>query len=84
MRVRAKITSKGQVTIPQEVRRRLGLRKGDRIEFVVEDGVTILRPARDGENPFEAYAGALGAFETREEVDAWLRELRDDEPEGSE
>lgn len=83
MRVRATITSKGQVTIPQEVRRRLGLRKGDRIEFVVEDGVTILRPARHGENPFESYAGSLGAFETKDEVNAWLRELREDEPEGS-
>jgi AbrB family looped-hinge helix DNA binding protein len=84
MRVRATITSKGQVTIPQEVRRRLGLRKGDRIEFVVEDGVTILRPARDGENPFEAYAGSLDGFETKDEVNTWLRELREDESEDSE
>ena len=83
MRVRATITGKGRVTIPWEVRRRLGLRKGDRIEFVVEDGVTILRPARDGENPFEAYSGSLGSFETTDEVDAWLRELRDDESEGA-
>lgn len=45
--------------------------------------MTILRPARDGKNPFEAYAGSLGAFETKGEVNAWSRELRDDEPEGS-
>ena len=81
MRVRATITSKGQVTIPKDVRQRLGLRKGDQIEFVVEDGVTFVRRARDEENPFEAYAGALGAFETKEEVHAWLRTLRDDDPE---
>lgn len=30
----AVITSKGQVTIPKEVRDALGLEKGDRIEFV--------------------------------------------------
>jgi len=47
MGARATSTSKGQVAVPQEVLRRLGLRKGDRIEFVLEDSVTILRAARD-------------------------------------
>lgn len=31
----AALTSKGQVTIPKDVRDRLGLRKGDRVEFTV-------------------------------------------------
>ena len=30
------LTSKGQVTIPVEVRRRLGLRPGDHVGFVLE------------------------------------------------
>jgi AbrB family looped-hinge helix DNA binding protein len=29
------ISSKGQITVPQEIRRRLGLETGDRVEFVV-------------------------------------------------
>ncbi|MBI5910711.1 MAG: AbrB/MazE/SpoVT family DNA-binding domain-containing protein [Betaproteobacteria bacterium] len=29
------VTSKGQVTIPKEVRQRLGIRQGSRIEFVL-------------------------------------------------
>jgi AbrB family looped-hinge helix DNA binding protein len=42
----AKITSQGQVTIPVEVRRHLGLEKGKRVSFVIaEDGVR-LEPAR--------------------------------------
>ena len=36
----ATITSKGQVTIPKDVRRRLGIGTGDRVEFVeIQDGV---------------------------------------------
>jgi AbrB family looped-hinge helix DNA binding protein len=30
----AKVTSKGQITIPQEVRNEMGVSEGDRIEFV--------------------------------------------------
>ena len=36
----ATITSKGQVTIPKDVRIRLGIDTGDRVEFVeIQDGV---------------------------------------------
>ena len=40
------ITSKGQTTIPSEIRRHLKLKAGDRIEFIVEaDGKVVLMPA---------------------------------------
>jgi antitoxin PrlF len=39
------LSSKGQVTIPKEVREALGLSVGDRVLFVVrDDGVVELRP----------------------------------------
>lgn len=79
MRVEVTVSSKGQVTIPQEVRQRLGLQQGDKVEFVIENGVTILRPARSSENPFVAYAGALGSFNGVEAVNAWVRDARDDD-----
>ncbi len=31
------ITSKGQVTIPAEVRKHLGLKQGDKVSFVLDD-----------------------------------------------
>ena len=74
------ISSKGQVTVPIEVRHRLGLRQGDRVEFVFEDGRTVLRPARTEKNPFTAYFGALPAFSSLEEINAWVSEMRDDDP----
>ena len=72
------ISSKGQVTVPIEVRHRLGLKEGDRVEFVFEDGRTVLRPARQNANPFDAYLGALPAFRSRKEINAWIRDLRDE------
>ena len=38
------VTSKGQTTIPKEVREQLGLHTGTRIEWVVEDGKATVRP----------------------------------------
>jgi AbrB family looped-hinge helix DNA binding protein len=41
------ITSKGQVTIPAEVRQSLGLKKGDKIAFVIDEGGDVhLKPPR--------------------------------------
>ncbi len=38
----AKVTSKGQITIPADIRRRLRLKPGDKVLFLEDDGrVTI-------------------------------------------
>ena len=79
MSTRATVTSKGQITIPQEVRHRLGLKQGDQVVFVTENGATVMKPVRGEENPFEQYAGVLGSFGTKDEVNTWLVALRDDE-----
>ena len=48
------LTSKGQVTIPADVRKRLGLHPGDRVAFLVEgDEVRLVRK----ENRVEAAFG---------------------------
>ena len=74
------VSAKGRITIPKEIRIRLGLKKGDRVEFVTESETTIIRPARHSENPFRAYAGILGTFRGGEkEINASVSELRDEE-----
>ncbi len=40
----AKLTSKGQITIPVQVRKKLGIDTGDRVEFVEEGGRIIMTP----------------------------------------
>lgn len=79
----SRISSKGQITVPLDVRKRLGLREGDRVEFVTEGTITILRPARGAPNPFQEYAGALQIFPGgRDEINAWVKDLRDPEQAG--
>ena len=75
------ISSKGQITVPLEIRNRLGLKKGDRVEFVVDNDRTTIRPARAPENPLVKYVGALPAFSNVHEANAWVRTLRDEEAE---
>ena len=45
----ATVTSKGQITIPREVREALGIEAGDRVEFVAQEkGVyTVVAATRD-------------------------------------
>lgn len=43
---RSKITSKGQTTLPKEIRDHLGLSAGDCIDFIVLDnGTVVVKPA---------------------------------------
>jgi antitoxin PrlF len=39
------MTAKGQVTVPQEIRDRLGLKSGDKITFtMLSNGTVVMRP----------------------------------------
>ncbi len=78
MNFSATVSSKGQVTVPLEIRKRLGLEQGSRVEFVIKNGVTFLQPLHDEENPFLEYAGALNAFEGVNEINTWLNNLRNE------
>jgi antitoxin PrlF len=40
------VTQRGQVTIPAEVRRLLGTKRGDKVAFQIEDGTVRLVPAK--------------------------------------
>jgi len=71
---KAKVTSKGQITIPKEVRERLGLRPGDEVEFLVEKGQVYLKK-RLSRSPFDRYVGYL-AQKRGQDPDELVRELR--------
>ena len=74
------VSSKGQVTVPLEIRNRLGLATGDKVEFVIDGERTVIRPARAALNPFEKYRGILGTFPGGdEEINAWIDDLRSED-----
>ena len=70
----AKITSKGQITLPKEVRRRLGVAPGDQVEFVEENGKYVLKKIVKV-SPFDAYVGMLKG-QRGSDTDQLIRELR--------
>lgn len=77
MQHQAKITSKGQITLPLEIRRLLGVRPGDRVVFETRGAGMRVRPVR-AHSPFAPYKGIgnprLGSG--RQAIVSWLRELR--------
>ena len=76
MHVEAKITSKGQVTIPRAIREALHVATGDIVIFEVVDENVHLRPRH--EKTVQAFAGAgrVGSGKTVANIVAEVRALR--------
>jgi antitoxin PrlF len=55
MKVVARLSSKGQLTVPKTVRRTLGLGRGDGVEFTVESGQVRIRAVK----PVRSSSGVL-------------------------
>ena len=77
MEQQARVTSKGQITVPRQIRRLLGVQPGDSLLFEAgEEGVHV-RPVRAG-GRFAKYRG-IGNPEIesgRKAVVNWVRRLR--------
>lgn len=56
------VTSKGQVTIPVEVRRHMRLKTRDKVAFVVEDGGTV-RLSAPRHSDISSLRGAAGSLQ---------------------
>lgn len=71
-----RITSKGQVTIPGEIRKQAGLLPNTDVEFEFKNGIVTLRPSAGnrGEQLIERLRGAFkGCGMTTDEI---MRETR--------
>lgn len=72
-----RISSKGQITIPLDVRERLGLVPGTQVEFVVRDAEVVLRKGGEGGDPVDR---VYGVIDLGRSVDRILEELRGPAP----
>lgn len=76
----AKLTSKGQITIPLMIRNLLKLKTGDKIFFVENSGKVYITNASNitlsnVQNQMQGEAEKAG-FQTEDDVVAYIKELR--------
>lgn len=77
----ATISANGQITLPADVRRRLGLGPGDKVVFIEnEEGDTVVvRPSvaalLEAQRAFAGASGALGV-DTEDDVQQLVNEVR--------
>jgi antitoxin PrlF len=76
----AKLTSKGQITIPVEIRKRLKLKEGDKVFFLEEKGKIYFQNAshvalRKFQEEMTGEAVKVG-FESEEDVVRYINDLR--------
>ena len=75
--MKSRISTKGQVTVPIDVRRALGLAPGMPVEFVVREGEAVMRKGREGAHPVDVVYGKLTLAKP---VDALIEEMRGPSP----
>lgn len=76
----AKVTSKGQITIPVEIRKKLGIKNGDKILFIEEAGkIYMINSSMDAlheaQKAFTGEADRLG-LKNDDDVMTMIKELR--------
>jgi AbrB family looped-hinge helix DNA binding protein len=70
----AKVTSKGQVTIPKKVREKLGVHPGEDVGFEEKNGLIYIQKTVK-KSPFDKWVGRLKQLEGQQSDDL-VKELR--------
>jgi antitoxin PrlF len=71
----AKVTSKGQITIPKQVRDKLGIQPGEWISFVEKNGIFYIKKSVQ-KSPFDKWVGKLKTLKGKKS-DVITDELRE-------
>ena len=76
----AKITTRGQITIPIEIRRKLGVKDGDKVVFLEENGRIVMGNAamlalKMAQDSFNGEAERLG-LKTEQDVVDLVKDVR--------
>lgn len=69
----SQVTSKGQITVPATLRQQLGLRQGDQVGFMYEDGkISIFPISKDISTAFGAVQAPVSV--TLDEMDRAIKD----------
>ncbi|RLG67902.1 AbrB family transcriptional regulator [archaeon] len=71
--VQIKVLQKGKITIPAEIRERLGIKEGDVLTLMLSGGKILLLPPRTVPNPTEVIDGLVEGLSLREPIEAELK-----------
>ena len=76
----AKVTSKGQITIPVAIRKALGVKDGDKVMFIEQEGKVVMMNASldallEAQKAFSGVADELGLKDEQDVVDM-VKEIR--------
>lgn len=75
--IEAKVTSKGQITLPATVRRRLNVGPGDHVVFVEDAEGKIVMKARTGTlGDMRGILSKNVKIHTKANIEAWIDEAR--------
>lgn len=78
--MKSSVSSKGQITLPAEIREKLGLAAGTVVQFELREGGVLLRKGAPGLHPVDRLFGQL---KLRRSVDALLDAMRGPRPAAS-
>ena len=78
----AKVTLRGQITIPVEIRKKLGVKDGDKVVFIEENGRIVMENSvrvalKDVQEAFLGEAERLG-LKDENDVAVMVREVREE------
>ena len=82
----ARVTTKGQITIPPEFRKRFNINEGDKVVFMEKDGMIVI--ANSNRMAFEEFQQAMegeaekAGLKNEKDVVALCREVRTELAEG--
>jgi AbrB family looped-hinge helix DNA binding protein len=76
----AKITLRGQITIPVEIRKKLGVKDGDKVVFIEENGRIVMENSvrialKDVQEAFRGEAERIG-LKDEQDVVAMVKDVR--------
>jgi AbrB family looped-hinge helix DNA binding protein len=73
---RVKVLQKGKITIPAEIRQRLGIGEGDYVELQISDNKLFVLPPNTVANPTEVLSGLAEGIQLTEPLKQELKKAR--------